>query len=235
MKNLVLSAFVAVLASQAAGCIIVDDNNTPTGNRIAATWNYKINGVAQPGCPAAANGVRLMVKSQTTAQEFTTNFTCAERILIDYFPDDTYQIWVELTSGGQPYARSLSVIENVTGVGKDITFDLHEDRGFFFLQWSLKGATSNTLLGCAQVPGLSYVGLLTTKVGTTTRVNSKFDCGPGVGVSQALEKGGHTVKIDAAAANDGTLGGLAALNNQQILDRNQVTDLGTVVIPIDGR
>ncbi|MEZ4361652.1 MAG: hypothetical protein R3B48_15805 [Kofleriaceae bacterium] len=233
MKNLVLSTIAVALASQAAACIIVDDSE-PTGNRLAVTWNYKINEVTQPGCPAGVSDVYLMIQGSqaTTADAF--RFSCAERTLIAYVADDTYQVWVELGSPTSVYAQSQSLVDDVFGVDKNITFDIHEDRGYFFAQWSLKGAVSNTLLGCTQVSGLNKISLLATKTGTNIGVDTQLDCGPGLGTSLPLLVGFHTVALDAVNSANQTLGGIEIATNQEVKDRNQSTNLGSQVLPIDG-
>jgi hypothetical protein len=232
MKNLVLSALVAAMATQAA-CIIESDD---TGaNRIAVTWNYKVNGVTRAGCPAGANGVDLLIKNQTTLREDVYQYNCSDPVLIEYVDDGTYQIWVELMSGGQTYAQSLSLIDDVFGVDKDITVDIHEDRGFFFTQWSLKGRTTQAPLTCNQVPDLQFISLLATPVGTAQRIDSQSQCSLGASPSLALAAGLYTLSLDAVNSRNQALGTAGIATNQAIQNRNQVTNLGTVVIPIDGQ
>ena len=234
MKNLVLSAMVAAMATQAA-CIIESDDDNEGANRIAVTWNYKINGVTQPGCPAGANGVDLLIKNQVTGREDVYQYNCSDAVLIEYVDDGTYQIWVELMSGNQTYAQSLSLIDDVIGVDKDITVDIHEDKGFFFTQWSLKGATTQATLACNQVPDLQFVSLLATPVGTAQRIDSKMQCSLGASPSLALSAGLYTLSLDAVNSRNQALGTAGIATNQAIQNRNQVTNLGTVVIPIDGQ
>lgn len=237
MKNLVLSALVAAVTSQAAGCIIIDDNDEPpppVGNRIAATWNYKVGGVTQQGCPIGANGVRLIVQSLTTQVKDAVVFTCADKILIDYFPDDNYRIWVELTSNNQPYAQSLAVEMSVVGQSPDLTFDIHEDRGYFFASWSLRGQTSQSTLSCTQVPNLNKIALDATKQGTTGLEQSFMDCGPSSGFSKALEAARHTVVVTAVNTAGQALSTPVTVTNQDILDRNRITTMGSVILPVPG-
>ncbi len=235
MKNLVLSALVAAVTSQAAGCIIIaDDNDEPTGNRIAATWNYKIAGATQAGCPAGADGVRLMVQSLSTQAIDAVVFRCSEPILIDYFPDDNYRIWVELTLGSQPYAQSLAVESSVVAQDIDLTFDIHEDRGYFLSTWSLRGKNTNASLTCAQIANLTGIALDTTQVGSAAFTSTVMDCGPLSGFSKAIPAAQHTVSI-SAVDNSGRISDAVNLNNQTIQDRNRVTTLGSVVLPIIGR
>lgn len=239
MKNLVLSALVAAVASQAAGCIIIADDNTdpvPTGNRIAATWNYKVVGVTQASCPAGADGVRLIVQSLTTQAKDVVLFKCTDKILIDYFPDDNYRIWVELTLNNQPYAQSLAVEQQLVGQGTDLTFDIHEDRGYFLGSWSLKGKTTNAQLTCAQVPLLANVALDSLKQGTTNNfVNTLLPCGPYSGFSKATEAGRHTVTFAGVDSGGAALSDSVNLASQEILDRNRATTLGSVILPMIGK
>jgi hypothetical protein len=227
---------VAVMASQAAACIIVDDDGEPSGNRVAVTWNYKVNGVTQPGCPAGAVGVDLLIQPTGASAPTVFEYNCSDKTMIEYVDDGQYQIWVELvTPAGGTYAQSLSLIDTFSAEDKDITVDIHEDRGFFFAQWSLKGATSQQPLTCSQVAGLQSISLLATPVGTAGRIDTFMDCAPGVGASKALVAGQYTLSLDAVDSANRALGTAGIATNQTIRDRNQVTNLGSVVIPIDGK
>jgi hypothetical protein len=236
MKNLVLSSLVAAIALQSTACILVDDDDDVPldANRIAVTWNYKINNQIQSGCPAGVVGVDLKIKSLDSGREDIYQYDCADKVLIEYVDDGDYQIWVELINGNNTvYAQSLSVIYDLFEEDLDITTDIHEDKGFFSLQWTLKGASSNANLACNQVPGLSKIGLLATKVGTADGTDSLFDCPPGIGVSLALDTGLYTLDADAVNSSNQSLGSTDVATNQPIGSRNDVTPL-TVVIPITG-
>lgn len=235
MKNLVLSAMVAAMASQAAACIIVDDDDQGGANRIAVTWNYKVNGATQVGCPVGADGVDLLIQRVGSSSPTVYEYNCSDKTMIEYVDDGDYQIWVELVANGGTYAQSLSVIDTVVGVDKDITVDIHEDRGFFFVQWSLEGGTSRAPLSCAQVPDLQSISLLATPVGAGARIDSFMDCAPGVGASKALPVGQYTLSLDAINSSNRALGTAGIALRQPINDRNEVTNLGSVVIPIDGK
>lgn len=237
MKNLILGTVVAAMAMQSTACII-DGGSDDEDNRIAVVWNYKVNEVTRSGCPAGAAGVDLVIKSVNTGITNVFEYSCAEPVLEEYVPDDDYQIWVELvTPSDQLYAKSLSLVDAVYGVDKDITFDIHEDRGFFYVQWGLRGEVSQQTLSCSSVVGLDTVSILATPVGTGAMVESDMACAPGEGVSRALPPSLYTVDIDAINANSGASFGSIepVLTNQPIDDRNQVTDLNTVIIPLDGK
>lgn len=62
-----------------------------------------------------------------------------------------------------------------------------------------------------------------------------MDCAPGVGASKALVAGQYTLSLDAVDSANRALGTAGIATNQTIRDRNQVTNLGSVVIPIDGK
>jgi hypothetical protein len=233
MKNLILGTVVAAMAMQSTACII--DGGSDDDNRIAVVWNYKVNEITRSGCPAGAAGVDLVIKSVNSGITNTFEYPCSEPVLEEYVPDDDYQIWVELvTPAGQLYAKSLSLVDAVYGVDKDITFDIHEDRGFFYVQWGFRGEVSNANLTCSSVAGLDAVSILATPVGTGAMVESDMDCAPGEGVSRALPPSLYTVDLDAINKNSGaSFGSAEVLTNQPIDDRNQVTDLNTIIIPID--
>lgn len=234
MKNLVLSALVAAAVSQAAGCIIIADDNEPLDNKISAIWNYKRVGVTQPSCPAGADGVRLMVQSLPSQAEYVSQFGCNQPVLTDYFPNGRYRIWTELTLGNQAYAQSLAVEMDIFDEDVDLTFDIHEDRGYLLSSWSLIGASSGSSLSCAQVPTLANIALDATRQGTSLLTSSLMACPPGSGFSVAMDAATYTGAYSAVNAAQARISSTVERTNLQVRDRNQVTTAGSVVIPITG-
>ncbi len=229
MKNLILSTLVAAVSLQTTACVSEDSN------RIAVTWNYKINNAIQPACPVGVSNVNLKIKSLDGGLDQLFVYGCDQPTMIEYVDDGDYQIWVEFqNSNGSVYAQSLSVVHLLVGEDLDITADIHEDKGYFFYQWSLKGNNSQAPLTCAQVPALDSIGLLATKVGTAQGTDTTSECNLGAAASLALDTALYTVVIDAVDSSNRSLGSTGPATNQPIDDRNQVTDLGTVVIPITG-
>lgn len=233
MKNLVLSALVAAAVSQAAGCIIIADDE-PLDNKISAIWNYKRVGVTQPSCPAGADGVRLMVQSLPSQAEYVSQFGCNQPVLTDYFPNGRYRIWTELTLGNQAYAQSLAVEMDIFDEDVDLTFDIHEDRGYLLSSWTLAGATSGNALSCAQVPALANIALDATRQGTTLLTSSLMACPPGSGFSVAMDAATYTGAYSAVNGAQARISNTVERTNLQVRDRNQVTTAGSVIIPITG-
>ena len=102
------------------------------------------------------------------------------------------------------------------------------------MAWNLRGRQTNTPLQCRDVANLDGVEIISTVTGGTQFVVDKFDCENGIDISDGLLQGSYTVSIDAFQDGAGALGPPVNLPNRTILDRNEVTDLGTANLLIDG-
>jgi hypothetical protein len=152
-------------------------------------------------------------------------------------PAATYLTWIQITdaSGSNVYAKTVPARLDVTDVDLTYNADILENGGYFQLQWSLVGASSNEALSCADagVTGAqSGVELVSTVSSGTDAKTDQFTCEDGVGVTAGLPTGTYTVSLDAFTTAGAV--GTAPTINTSIGDRNQITDLGTVSIPITG-
>jgi hypothetical protein len=242
MKNLATGSLFALIASAAAGCII-QDNTGYEDATITAKWSFlNLANETVTGCPIGFNTVRLVSQPidrdfQAVGEPFIDLFDCVDgRHPSALLPPDIYQVWVEVTNNRETelYAQSTSTIIDV--IERDATFEatILNDGGYFLFDWALLGETSNARLSCGEA-GTGTVSILTTLNGTTEGHDELFECGSGSGLTSGRLNGSYTISVAALDANDRSIGTAPALTNKAILDRNRVTDLGVVTIPIDNQ
>jgi hypothetical protein len=145
-------------------------------------------------------------------------------------------VWIEIVDQNNTmlYAKSLSAIVDVTVIDKTFNAQILNDGGYFQLAWVLRGAVSNNALTCAQAgaAGLETVG--TDVSNPTSSLSDIWNCSDGSGITADYLAGTYTVSVAALNAMDQSIGTAPVLTNRVINDRNRVTDLGTVTVPITG-
>ena len=244
MNKLAL-ATVVTLASQAAGCII-DDRRDPGGSfevaTISARWALRnMADGATTACPSGFDTVRLIMQpidasGDPVGDAAEDRFFCEDRggVATDLFPD-VYQVWIEVTSRDltKLYAQSLSQIIDVRDVDDAFDTEVLNDGGYFQLAWDLVGKSTNRPVACSQVAGLETIKAISTSVASATfAYDDSFVCDDHFAVSGGLLEGDYTIAIDALAGAKSV--GKMTLQTGTIEGQNQVTDLGTIAIPIDG-
>lgn len=245
MKKLVLVALAAIVAMTASGCIITsgDDGPDPIDDAvITAKWSIKNlasnnnNLPCPPGTTTAAVYAQPVDDSgNLVGQPRIELFNCDDfQGSTDPLVPDVYQAWVELTSdgGGNVFAQSLSAIVDVIDDDKTFETTILEDGGYFMLDWTLRDSVGAAELSCSEAQA-DNVSLDVTVAGPSTPpIAVDLPCGPGFGVSQGFIAGSYTVSITATDAK-GPVGPPVNKANVVIEDRNAVTDLGHIDIPID--
>ena len=246
MKKLVLGSLMAVVVSQAAGCIITSDSGSNYAI-INAQWSLKTTAGAKLSCPPGTTTAAVY------SQAVDTSFRLVGSPFIDLYdcnagvgntaplPPDVYQEWVELTSqgGGNVYATSTSLNEasptddyfvNVLDVDQTFKTTLLEDGGYFQFDWDLRNA-ANQPINCN---GVAKVAILSTSV---TNANNSFDdrfpCDKQYGLTGGLLNGGYTLEVSATNAAGQGLGPKTEILNRPIAPKNKVTDLGVVMVRVD--
>ena len=245
MKNYVLASLIALAASQAAGCIISSGDDSGSDAFISATWQLRNEATnTTTGCPSGYDTAALY------NQPIDAAGNNAGAVIVDLFdcaagagtsaplPPTLYLTWIEITTHtntGAPYAKSLSAPVDVTVSDKTFNAQILNDGGYFQLDWNLVGGTSNQSLTCAsaQATGVEAIG---TDVTNGSNSNSDiFNCEDHTGVSAGYLAGTYTVAVHALGAGDANIGSAPDLVNKSIRPQNQVTDLGTIMIPITGK
>ncbi len=237
MNKYLLGSLLVATVSQAAGCIIVDGNEE--GNRtIGAAWSIKSNN-QQVACPLGFNTARVIAHPHQRLATDTSGdkidlFNCDARSGITApLPADEYDVWVEIVdqTGAALFAQSVPVYVDLRSVDKDVTFDIHTDKGYFAMNWALSGQSSGAPLACAQVPTLASISLDTTPATAATL----FACEQQSGFSQAYPVGVYQVAASALNSAQESLGESSTFANKQIQAPNQITNLGTAMILITGQ
>ncbi|NVB84034.1 MAG: hypothetical protein HOV81_37005, partial [Kofleriaceae bacterium] len=105
---------------------------------------------------------------------------------------------------------------------------------YFQMQWDLVDAATNAPLSCAQAGATNGVESIATDVSTPSNsASDQFDCEDHYGVTSGFLAATYTISVAALGSGDASVGTAPAITNKPIRDKNQVTDLGTVIIPID--
>src|SRR5512139_1563426 len=234
-------ALLALVATQAAGCVMHDDGPYYEDATITGEWTFhNIATNTDTGCPAGFGTVRMISQPvddrlDPIGEPYIDLFDCLDgRHTSAFLPPDVYSVWLEVVSdsGGSLYAQSTSKIVDV--IDRDALFSAQilNDGGYFLLDWQLRGTTSNQTLSCA---GVDSVEILSTLSGTTEALGDKFRCGDGSGLTAGLLNGSYTIQVSALDSTNRALGKSPAQSGKAIRDRNQITDLGLITIPIEGR
>lgn len=256
MKNFVIGSFIALAATQAAGCIITTDNGVDDYATVGATWQIVTSSGSQATCPPGFETAALFNVAVDSAgvplAPCTGPSSLSNTCFIDLFncsagfgdsaplPPTMYQTWVGIVSADgngnilNTYATSLSAYLDVRAIDLDFNTSIVTDGGYFALDWDLRGAVSNQPLTCGQA-GATGVETIVTVSGGTTMVDTgqPWACEDYYGVTASLPNGSYTVSVDAFNSL-GALGVAPTFTNKVIQGPNLVTDLGTAVIDIDG-
>jgi hypothetical protein len=245
MKNLVVLA--TLLAASATGCIISSDNGGSTDAHVGATWKIKsVVSNSEVGCPSGYDTAALYNQPVDSAGNAVGSpiidlFDCAADAGTSApLPPTMYETWIEITTHtntGAPYAKSVPAFLDVTDTDLTYNTDIYDDGGYFAFAWDLVGKTSQAPLSCAAagVTGASSgVEINATLAGSTAATNDQFTCDDGQGVTAGIPAGTYTVSIDAFTSA-GAVGTAPTLTNKVINPQNEVTNLGTITIPIDGQ
>ena len=229
-----------------------DDGNTTSGDGCSATckheytthatWAFKSTQTPDTlNCPtgfdtAAVYSQELDTSGNPVGQPTIDLFTCADgQGTTSPLESGQYDTWIAITntSGSSTWGQSVDAVVDLTSANATYAADLYIDGGYFAWKWNLVGATSNSPLTCAQA-GADSADIISTVMGSMSGVDDVFTCNDGQGVTAALSAGTYTVSMSALNSSMQALGTPVNLTNKTINIKNQVTDLGTVSIPIDG-
>ena len=241
MKNLVVLS--GLIAAASTGCIISSDSSSNA--HVGATWKIKsVVSNSEVGCPSGFDTAALYNQPVDAANNPVGSpiidlFDCAAGAGRSApLPATAYETWVEITthSNSQVYAKSVPAILDVTDVDLTYNTDIYDDGGYFQFAWNLVGQSSGQPLDCASagVTGASSgVEINATLAGSTAATNDQFNCTDGEDITAGIPAGTYTVSIDAFTSA-GAVGTAPTLTNKVINTQNEVTNLGTVNIPITG-
>jgi cysteine-rich repeat protein len=227
-----------------------DDGNTMNGDGCSSTctdepgikygvsWKIKTNDI--PGaCPTGFDTARVIAHPSSlpdtdNSQDKIDLFNCAAGQGVSAeVPRRSYNVYVEIVNnnGTAVYAQSVPVAVDLSTTSADASFDIHTDRGFYYLNWALQ-SRAGAALQCAQVPGLSKIALDATINSSQLPISTTFDCLQQAGYSRSLVATNYQLAV--AGINNQPVPGLVTdtttIANKLIAAPNRFTDLGTVVI-----
>lgn len=254
MKNLILSALVIGAVSQAAGCIIVADDD-PTGDA-QVTWDLLSadqngNPIAA-GCPSGATSaiIYALEDGAPAGDAFIDKYDCAAGAgTAADLPAGRYLVWVRLTDTSETavFAESGSLITDIVSGGiTPVNQDIYVDHGFFQVGWTLN-PTAGGSVNCSQVVGEDGVSILATVAGGSNFIDTIVDCEAGLAplstitspipsAPSTLQTGAqYTVAVsllNAAQQSIGDAPTIAPSPDRALNYGNEFQNLGTVGIVV---
>jgi hypothetical protein len=236
MKNLVLGSALISSLALSSGCIFVtDDNNNVNQGSIGAAWNIKNNNQIV-ACPPGFNTARVVSHPHDRADSGGDKidlFNCADtRGITAPLPAGAWDVWVDIVdqSGVNIYATSVPQFVDITTVDKDVSVDIHTDKGFYFFNWALQGKVSGGPLQCGQVNGLSKIALDASVTQGQLPQSTLFDCPQQAGYSLALTAGVYQLAIAGLDSGQGPVTDSTTVASAPIQAPNKINNLGTKMI-----
>jgi len=213
----------------------------PAPALITAQWHFQdLATQTETGCPAGFDTVALHSQAldrngRATGPLVIDLFDCIDGGgTSDWLYPDVYQTWLEVSNFDRTriYAESTSTVVDVIERDATVESQILNDGGYFSLSWDLVGATSNRTLACSEI------GATQIELGSTSdrgAITDQFACADRFGVTGGFVQGDYALQLTAKAAGGATLGEPVTLDNKTIRDRNRITDLGFMSIPIANR
>lgn len=230
MRKVILAALIAYAAT---GC------TTAADPIITANWSFKELATGDLlDCPpgfdtTAVHVIPVDAVGNRLGAGVIDLYNCDAFTGTAEYPPDRYEVYMEITTAtnSAKYADTPSAFVDIINNDASITQTIIDDGGFFYFDWILRGAVSGQMLVCD--PSES-VEIISTLSGTADAKTDIFDCAQGGGYTAGLIAGTYTLSIAALNAQDQSIGTVPAMPNKVIQAPNKITDLGLVMIPIDG-
>jgi hypothetical protein len=241
MRRLVWVCLAALAATTAAcgtnnGDDIGDDDIGDVGF-ITADWNFKdlANDQIVTECPPGFDTAAVNSNSVDGGEDFVDLYDCGALTGTpdEGYPIDVYSVFVSIedTNGTNVFATSLAADVDLTAQDATYQTTILLDGGYFAATWNLVDAATNDPLDCAGAGNPEAIEIRSTTAGTMDLVVDQFTCEDGSGITAGLLAGDYTVSL--AAQSGGADLGEPAVIDSSIAPQNEVTDLGTVTLPID--
>jgi len=232
------TALSLCLLSQAAACVVVDESyEAPAA--ISSRWSFLDLATQTPtSCPEGFDTVAVNHQAIDEfgpyGPVFIDLYDCTAERGTSLLDPAVYETWIEVTNHDRTrlYASSLSSVLDV--VERDATFEAEilNDGGYFFLSWDLVGDDSNRTLACSDARVTTIVA---SSSSATSMETDEFPCRDEFGVTGAFLAGDYTVSLSATNGERPVTSEPLQLDSRAIRDRNRVTDLGHVSLPIPGK
>lgn len=212
----------------------------PVTHKTTVNWSVRAVNDAVLSCPVGAD------RATVVSQKLDASGTAVGAPVTDVFACSTgtgttagleparYRSWIELGDGTNLYAQGLSHVVDLTSADGSYDTRIIDDGGYFTFAWHLVGASTANPLTCGGAGATGAEAISTDVNNSANAASDIFTCSDGAGVTKPLRAGAYTVSIDALDSQNRAIGTAPALTNRAILDRNRVTELGTIDIPITG-
>jgi len=234
MRRLVFVCLVALVATQAGGCIITSNGDDDGGDLgfITADWDFHTVSGTRLSCPPGFATVRVEARGPENVDDL---YDCADFTsgAADYLIGD-YDITIVVTNDAETtvYADSRTFAVDITNADGSVAEDFIDDGGRFVLDWDLRDAVTNAPLDCVGAGNPAAIEVRSTISGTSSLDSDLFDCEDGFGITDPLIDENYVVSISANNSAGQALGPSTNINTT-ITAPNGYTDLGVVVIEID--
>jgi hypothetical protein len=240
MKRLILSALVLGAASQAAGCIIVSDDD-PVGNADVGWALLTADGNGNPvtaNCPQGANTAKVfsLRDGDAVGDAFIDKFNCQDGAgLATDLPTGNYLIWVQLTDNAETtlFAESGSIQAVIAdGATTVVDHSIFVDHAFINLSWRIMDP-GGTRVPCATVGNEDGVSIAASTPGgglIDTLVDCESGDDPAIAITDPLPINMEwTLDLALLDAQENVLGSTEpAIPAGRELDYgNEFQDLGT--------
>ena len=180
------------------------------------------------------------------SQEIDSNYNTVGASVVDLFDcsvfvantaplaPSTYFSWIQIENhdGSSVYASTVYAYVDLTTSDKTFSADIYTDGGYFQMAWALTIGGAPT--SCASNPDITGVEAISTQVGNASNsVSDIFKCSDHYGVTDVLPAGTYTISVDAFNSSMAAVGTANPITNKTIQTQNDITDLGTVTIPLN--
>lgn len=229
MKKLVFTALITGALSQAAGCIIVSDDDD-NGNGGVDTAQFGVAWSLEGGCPAGATTIQVVMDDRSGAAPYEDLYDCVADGAGDTAPRPlgTYDVWINVTDdAGAAFASSFAVEVTLDSPGTVVEvpeFAFPTDGGFMTLTWDVLDDATDEQLECADV-GAEGVALTATFVDSTDFVDFEWDCTLFEGITDKMALDTYTVVVSVVDGDGLSLGDSMA-REESITYGNEHVDLG---------
>lgn len=245
MKNLILSTLIVGAASQAAGCIIVSDDD-PTGTAVVNWQPLTADANGDPvttTCPTGATTAIIFAQpvGSSESDSYLDKYDCSDISgVANDLPVGDYDVFVRLTDTPEniTFAESGQTrIAVVEGGATPVNAAMYVDHAFYALDWTLT-AQAGGALNCSQVVGENGVSIVATASGGSGFIDTIVDCEAGENGALAftdplpLTEAGYTLAVDLLNAADQSIGTAPAIVAGALRVGNTATDVGTAAIVV---
>ena len=163
---------------------------------------------------------------------FVDLFNCVDMAGTVVLPGGNYLRWIAITNnnGSQTYAQTPSAYITVDAATDSFGGTIVDNGGFFQVAWNITDGGSP--VSCSAIPGQDGVGVTSTLVGTINAVDDLFTCEDGISLTGGIPAGNYEVSVAVVNTQNESLGTAPTISGT-IGELNQITDLGTITIPLN--